>query len=89
MNPERNKQQQKRSSWQRAALGGHAERRDRGSKRFYRRKLVQKDLGKARVAVARKLGIWLWVMLRDKIDYPESCRREQTQQSSAACGGNA
>jgi len=28
-----------------------------GLKRFYRRKLVQKGLGKARVAVARKLGI--------------------------------
>ena len=37
--------------------GAHAVRRDPELKRFYRRKLVQKGLGKARVAVARKLGI--------------------------------
>ena len=36
--------------------GAHAARRDPELKRFYRRKLVQKGLGKARVAVARKLG---------------------------------
>ena len=41
-------------------------------KHFYRRKLVQKGLGKARVAVARKLGIRLWIMLRGQIDYEES-----------------
>ena len=35
-----------------------------GKKRFYRPKLIQKGLGKARVAVARKLGIRLWIMLR-------------------------
>ena len=34
--------------------GAHAARRDPELKRFYRRKLVQKGLGKARVAVARK-----------------------------------
>ena len=33
-------------------------------KRFYRRILVQKGMGKARIAVARKLGIRLWSMLR-------------------------
>jgi len=54
--------------------------------RFYRRKLVQKGLGKARVAVARKLGIRLWIMLRDQIDYQEFCRRGQ-KQSGAACAG--
>ena len=43
----------------------------------YSRKLVQKGLGKARVAVARKLGIRLWIMLRDQIDYEEFCRRER------------
>jgi len=43
--------------------------------RFYRRKLVQKGLGKAMVAAARKLGIRLWIMLRDEIDYTEFCRR--------------
>src|SRR5215469_4329262 len=67
--------------------GAHAVRRDPELKRFYRRKLVQKGLGKARVAVARKLGIRLWIMLRDEIDYQEFCRRGQKQQSSAACAG--
>ena len=69
--------------------GAHAVRRDPELKRFYRRKLVQKGLGRARVAVARKLGIRLWIMLRDRIDYPEFCRRGQMQHSGAACGGNA
>ena len=35
--------------------GAHAVRRDPELQRFYRRKLVQKGLGKASVAVARKL----------------------------------
>jgi transposase len=69
--------------------GAHAVRRDPELKRFYRRKLVQKGLGKARVAVARKLGIRLWIMLRDEIDYPEFCRRGQMPVSGAACGGDA
>jgi hypothetical protein len=56
-------------------------------KRFYRRKLIQKGLGKARVAVARKLGIRLWIMLRDEINYQEFCRRGQKQQSGVACAG--
>src|SRR5262244_4622674 len=67
--------------------GVHAVRRDPELKRFYRRKLVHKGLGKARVAVARKLGIRLWIMLRDEIDYQEFCRRGQKQQSGAACAG--
>jgi len=67
--------------------GAHAVRRDPALQRFYRRKLVQKGLGKARVAVARKLGIRLWIMLRDEIDYEEFCRRGQKQQSGAACAG--
>lgn len=37
--------------------------------------LVQKGMGKARVAAARKLGIRLWIILRDQIDYEEFCRR--------------
>jgi transposase len=66
----------------------HAVRRDRELRRFYRRKLVQKGLGKARVAAARKLGIRLWIMLRDRIDYQEFCRRGQMQQKSGdACAG--
>lgn len=66
--------------------GLHAVRRDPELKRFYRRKLHQKGLGKVRVAVARKLGIRLWIMLRDQIDYQEFCRRGQLRQKSgAAC----
>jgi transposase len=66
----------------------HAVRRDPELRRFYRRKLMQKGLGKARVAAARKLGIRLWIMLRDQIDYQEFCRRGQLQQKSGdACAG--
>jgi len=66
--------------WCGAAM--HAVRHDPELKRFYRRKLVQKGLGKARAAVARKLGIRLWIMLRDRIDYKEFCRRGQLRQRS-------
>jgi transposase len=59
--------------WCEAAM--HAVRRDPLLRRFYRRKLQQKGLGKARVAAARKLGIRLWILLRDQIDYAEFCRR--------------
>jgi transposase len=66
----------------------HAVRRDPELQRFYRRKLIQKGLGKARVAAARKLGIRMWIMLRDQIDYNEFCRRGQMQQKSGdACAG--
>jgi transposase len=67
--------------------GAHEVRRDAELQRFYRRKLVQRGLGKARVAVARELGIRLWIMLRDQIDYQEFCRRGQKQPSGAACAG--
>lgn len=60
----------------------HAVRKDARLKQFYRRKLVQKGLGKAIVAAARKLGIRLWIMLRDEIDYEEFCRRGQKRQKS-------
>jgi hypothetical protein len=39
-------------------------------------------MGKARVAVARKLGIRLYIMLRDQIDYEEFCRRGQMRQKN-------
>ena len=45
----------------------------------YRRKLQQKGLGKARVAAAPKLGIRLWILLRDQIEYDEFCRRGRSQ----------
>jgi transposase len=67
--------------WCEAAM--HAVGRDPELKRFYRRKLVQKGMGKARVAAARKLGIRLWIMMRDEIDYQEFCRRGQSRQK---CG---
>src|SRR6266496_1811343 len=59
----------------------HAVRRDPELQRFYRRKVVQKGFAKARVAAARKLGIRLWIMLRDQIDYQEFCRRGLARQS--------
>jgi transposase len=65
--------------WGEAAM--HAVRRDLELQRFYRRKLQQKGLGKARVAAARKLGIRLWIMLRDQIDYAEFCRRSPRRPS--------
>jgi transposase len=67
--------------WCEAAM--HAVRRDPELKRFYRRKLVQKGLGKARIAAARKLGIRLWIVSRDQIDYQEFCRRGQRRQEAA------
>jgi transposase len=57
--------------WTEATM--HAVRKDAELKRFYRRKLIQKGMGNARVAAARKLGIRLWIMLRDQIDYAEFC----------------
>jgi transposase len=72
--------------WSEAAI--HAVRRDAALKQFYRRKLIQKGLGKARAAVARKLGIRMWIMLRDQIEYNEFCRRGQMQQRRGdACAG--
>ena len=59
--------------WCEAAL--HAVRRDPELQRFYRRQLCQKGVGKARVAAARKLGIRLWIMMRDQIEYQEFCHR--------------
>jgi transposase len=66
--------------WCEAAV--HAVRRDPELQRFYRRKWSQKGLGKARVTAARKLGIRLWIMLREQIDYQEFCRRGQMRQKS-------
>lgn len=64
--------------WGEAAM--HAVRRDPELQRFYRRKLQQKG-HKARVAAGRKLGIRLWIMLRDQISYDEFCRRNPRRQS--------
>ena len=56
---------------------GHAVRQDEELKRFYRRKLAQKGLGKAKVAAGRKLGIRLWIRLRDQVEHHEFCRRRR------------
>jgi len=44
-------------------------------------------MGKARIAAARKLGIRLWIMMRDQIDYDEFCRRGQLRQRGVAHAG--
>ena len=44
-------------------------------KRVYRRLAFRKGRASAQVAVARKLIIRLYIMLRDQIDYEEFCRR--------------
>jgi transposase len=71
--------------WTEATL--HAVRKDPELKRFYRRKLIQKGMGKARIAVARKLGIRLWIMMRDQINYAEFCRRGKLRQEGKAHAG--
>ena len=48
---------------------------DPGLKRTYRRLVFRKGTALAKVAMARKLLIRLYIMLRDKIDYEEFCRR--------------
>jgi transposase len=63
--------------------GLQAARREPSCGRFYRRKLHQKGVGKARVAVGRKLGIRLWILLRDQIDYVEFCRRAPSRSTAA------
>jgi hypothetical protein len=63
--------------------GLQAARREPSCGRFYRRKLHQKGVGKARVAVGRKLGIRLWILLRDQIDYAEFCRRAPSRSTAA------
>ena len=71
--------------WMEATM--HAVQKDPELKRFYRRKLIQKGMGKARVAAARKLGIRLWIMMRDQIDYEEFCRRGKLRQKGEAHAG--
>lgn len=55
--------------------GQTASRYDPGLRRAYRRLAFRKGAAIAKVAVARKLAIHLYVMLRDGIDYTEFCRR--------------
>jgi transposase len=52
-----------------------ASRYDPPLRRAYRRLAFRKGAAIAKVAVARKLAIHLYIMLRDRIDYQEFCRR--------------
>jgi transposase len=54
---------------------GIASRYDSGLRRMYRRLAFRKGAAIAKVAVARKLAIRLFIMLRDQIDYAELVRR--------------
>jgi len=78
----RSKQDNPRRRFLWCEAAGHAVRHDPELKCFYRRKPVQKGLGKAKVAGARQLGIRLWIMLRDQIDYEEFCHRGQMRQKN-------
>lgn len=55
--------------------GQSACRKDPELKRFYQRLLRRRDRPKAKVAVARKLLVRSFIMLRDQIDYAEFVRR--------------
>jgi transposase len=54
---------------------GIASRYDERLRRAYRRLAFRKGAAIAKVAMARKLAIRLYIMLRDRIDYQEFCRR--------------
>lgn len=55
--------------------GQTAARRDPELKQFYKRLRQRRDKPKAKVAVARKLLVRSFIMLRDQIDYAEFVRR--------------
>ena len=52
-----------------------AAKRDEGLKKFYQRLVYRRGAAKAKVAVARKLLIRGYIILRDQIDYEEFLRR--------------
>jgi transposase len=55
--------------------GHSAIKKDAELRRFYFRLLAKRDKPRAKVAVARKLLVRAWIMLRDQIDYAEFLRR--------------
>lgn len=55
--------------------GHSATRRDPDLQRFYHRVLARRDKPRAKVAVARRLLVRAYIMLRDEIDYAEFRRR--------------
>jgi transposase len=59
-----------------------ATRGDAALKRIYFAVLRRRGRPKAKVALARRLLIRLYIMLRDQIDYDEFCRRGRTQRPS-------
>ena len=61
--------------WLLVEAAGVASRYDPSLRRVYRRLAFRKGAAIAKVAVACKLAIRLYIMLRDQIDYPEFCRR--------------
>ena len=61
--------------WLLVEAAGVASRYDPCLRRVYRRLAFRKGAAVAKVAVARKLAIRLYIMLRDRIDYQEFCRR--------------
>ena len=70
----------------RFALGqaaAHAARMDADLKRTYFTLVHRRGRPKAKVAVARKLLVRLFIMLRDQIDYDEFRRRGRTALASA------
>jgi transposase len=54
---------------------GIASRYDPRLQRAYRRLAFRKGAAIAKIAIARKLAIRLYIMLKDGIDYQEFCRR--------------
>jgi transposase len=71
--------------WTEAAMS--TVRKDPELQRFYRRKPFQKGMGQARMAAVRKLGIRLWIVMRDQIDYEEFCRRGKSRQTGEPMRG--
>jgi hypothetical protein len=65
----------------------HAARMDADLKRTYFTLVHRRGRAKAKVAVARKLLVRLFIMLRDQIDYDEFRRRGRPAPASAYGGG--
>jgi len=70
--------------WVLAQAAPLAARADEDLRRRYFAVLSRRGRPKAKVALARKLLVRLYVMLRDRIDYDEFCRRGQLRRTSRA-----
>ena len=51
--------------------------------------VLSRSLGRvlSRIAAARKLGIRLWIVLRDQIEYEEFCHRGRLRQNGEVQAG--